>query len=52
MITLITAVPGSGKTLLAITLIEAALKDMRPVYTNINGLVKDNFNNSSFARCA
>lgn len=43
MITLITAVPGSGKTLYAITLIDEALKDNRPVYTNINGLVKDKF---------
>lgn len=45
MITLITAVPGSGKTLYAITLIEDALIGGRPVYTNINGLVKDKFTN-------
>lgn len=46
MITLITAVPGSGKTLYAITLIEEALIAGRPVYTNINGLVRDKFTNS------
>lgn len=46
MITLITAVPGSGKTLFAIGLIIEALKEKRPVYTNINGLVKDKFPNN------
>lgn len=46
MITLITAVPGSGKTLYAITMIEEALKDNRLVFTNINGLVKDKFSNN------
>lgn len=45
MITLITAVPGSGKTLYAITLIEEALTAGRPVYSNINGLVRDKFTN-------
>lgn len=45
MITLITAVPGSGKTLYAITLIEDALIEGRPVYTNINGLVREKFTN-------
>lgn len=46
MITLITAVPGSGKTLYAITLIEEALASGRPVYANINGLVCEKFTNS------
>lgn len=46
MITLITAVPGSGKTLFAIGLIIDALNEKRPVYTNINGLVKDKFPNN------
>lgn len=45
MITLITAVPGSGKTLFAITMIEDALVAGRPVYTNINGLVREKFTN-------
>lgn len=45
MLTLITAVPGSGKTLFAISLIEASLKTGRPVYTNINGLVVEKFTN-------
>lgn len=45
MITLITAVPGSGKTLYAIGLIESALSEGRPVFTNINGLVKEKFTN-------
>lgn len=45
MITLITAVPGSGKTLYSIGLIEAALSEGRPVFTNISGLVKDKFSN-------
>lgn len=46
MITLITAVPGSGKTLYCIGLIEDALKEGRPVFTNINGLVRDKFSNN------
>lgn len=46
MITLITAVPGSGKTLYAISLIVDALNKSRPVYTNINGLVKSKFPNN------
>lgn len=46
MITLITAVPGSGKTLYAITLIEKALKSGRIVYTNIEGIQHDRFTNS------
>lgn len=46
MITLITAVPGSGKTLFSISMIEDALKENRPVYTNINGLVKEKFSNN------
>lgn len=46
MIYLITAVPGSGKTLYAIGVIEAALKEGRPVYTNINGLVREKFTNN------
>lgn len=45
MITLITAVPGSGKTLYSIGLIEEALASGRPVFTNISGLVKDKFSN-------
>lgn len=45
MIHLITAVPGSGKTLYAIGVIEAALLEGRPVYTNINGLVREKFPN-------
>lgn len=45
MITLITAVPGSGKTLMCIKLIEDALKEGRPVFTNIAGLNKDKFTN-------
>lgn len=45
MITLITAVPGSGKTLYSITLIEEALSSGRPVYTNVNGLVREKFTN-------
>lgn len=47
MITLITAVPGSGKTLYSIGLIIEALNDSRPVYTNINGLIKDKFPNNT-----
>ncbi|AXH73053.1 MAG: zonular occludens toxin [Inoviridae sp.] len=46
MITLITAVPGSGKTLSAIAMIIKALESGRPVYTNINGLVKEKFPNN------
>lgn len=46
MIHLITAVPGSGKTLLCIGIIETALKEGRPVYTNINGLVREKFTNN------
>lgn len=46
MITLITAVPGSGKTLSCIKIIEDALRAGRPVFTNINGLVKDKFPNN------
>lgn len=38
--------PGSGKTLFCINLIEKALQTARPVYTNINGLVKEKFTNS------
>lgn len=46
MIHLITAVPGSGKTLYAIGVIEAALLEGRPVYTNISGLIREKFPNS------
>lgn len=46
MITLITAVPGSGKTLTAIGIIIKALEEGRPVYTNINGLQVDKFPNN------
>ncbi|AXH76259.1 MAG: zonular occludens toxin [Inoviridae sp.] len=52
MITLITAVPGSGKTLFSISLIDEALKQNRPVFTNINGLVKDKFPNSALLQDA
>lgn len=38
MITLITAPPGSGKTMLAVKMILAAVKEGRPVYSNIKGL--------------
>jgi len=38
MITLITAVPGSGKTLYCIGLILKAVQEGRPVYSNIAGL--------------
>ncbi len=38
MITLITAVPGSGKTLYCIGLILKAVQEGRPVYANIAGL--------------
>lgn len=46
MITLITAVPGSGKTLSAIAMIIEALESGRPVFTNIAGLVVEKFPNS------
>lgn len=45
MITLITAVPGSGKTLYAISLIDKANKEGRVVYQNIDGLKPDMFDN-------
>jgi len=45
MITLITAVPGSGKTLYTIGLINKALSEGRPVFHNINGLVYKKFTN-------
>lgn len=48
MITLITAVPGSGKTLYTISLIQGFLDSNRHVYCNINGLSRDYFNNSPF----
>lgn len=41
MITLITAVPGSGKTLSAIAIILKAIAEKRMVYTNISGLQKE-----------
>lgn len=41
MITIITAVPGSGKTLFCIGLIVDAIKAGRPVYSNIDGLQVD-----------
>lgn len=47
MITLITAVPGSGKTLLAVGLIWKYLEEGRPVYHNINGLQVDQFPNNN-----
>lgn len=47
MIKLITAVPGSGKTLSAIAMIIEVLEAGRPVFTNISGLVKDKFPNNS-----
>lgn len=43
MITLITAVPGSGKTLYAVSIIQNFLDEGRPVYHNINGLQVDKF---------
>lgn len=46
MITLITAVPGSGKTLLSVGLIIKYLEEGRPVYHNINGLQVDKFPNN------
>lgn len=45
MITLITAVPGSGKTLTSIELILVANKEKRAVFHNINGLKADQFPN-------
>jgi len=45
VITLITATPGSGKTLTAIQIIIDALSQGRPVYSNINGLVTEKFPN-------
>lgn len=47
MITLITAVPGSGKTLYAISLIDKANKEGRAVYQNIDGLKPEMFDNPS-----
>lgn len=47
MITLITAVPGSGKTLYAISLIDQANKAGRAIYHNINELDTDKFDNPS-----
>lgn len=41
MITLLTAVPGSGKTLFSIGLILKAIEEGRPVYSNIDGLKID-----------
>jgi len=41
MITLITAVPGSGKTLCSIDLVLKAVRDKRMVFTNIDSLFKD-----------
>lgn len=52
MIKLITAVPGSGKTLSAIAMIIEGLEAGRPVFTNINGLVKDKFPNNSLLQDA
>lgn len=52
MITLITAVPGSGKTLMCIKIIEDALKQGRSVFTNISGLIKDKFTNSQLLQDA
>lgn len=46
MITLITAVPGSGKTLYAVSLIQGFLNEGRPVYQNIDGLQVDAFDNN------
>lgn len=39
MITIITAVPGSGKTLYCIGLVVKAIEEGRPVYSNIDGLL-------------
>lgn len=52
MIKLITAVPGSGKTLSAIAMIIEGLEAGRPVFTNINGLIKDKFPNNSLLQDA
>lgn len=41
MIKLITAVPGSGKTLSAISIIREAISNKRKVYTNIDSLKKE-----------
>lgn len=41
MIYLITGVPGAGKTLRAVELIDGFLKEGRPVYSNIDGLSLD-----------
>lgn len=46
MITLITAVPGSGKTLYAVSIIQGFLNEGRPVYHNIDGLQADKFENN------
>lgn len=46
MITLITAVPGSGKTLYAVSLIQGFLNEGRPVYQNISGIQADKFENN------
>lgn len=46
MITLITAVPGSGKSLLAVGFIHQYLSEGRAVYANVAGLKKDAFPNS------
>lgn len=46
MITLITAVPGSGKTLYAVSLIQGFLNEGRPVYQNISGIQIDKFQNN------
>lgn len=46
MITLITAVPGSGKTLMAVGKILQYLEEGRPVYHNITGLQIDQFPNN------
>lgn len=50
MITLITAVPGSGKTLYAVQMIYQILssKEPRNIYTNIDGLQVDKFPNSKY----
>ena len=41
MMTLITGVPGAGKTLRAVQLIRAAVNEGRPVYSDIDGLALD-----------
>lgn len=52
MITLITATPGSGKTLYAIELIDKFLNsdNPRPIFTNIEGLQLDKFVNSDLIK--